>query len=24
VFYATQRDNVVACCGRLMSRFDPS
>ena len=22
VFYATARDNVVACCGRLVARFE--
>ena len=22
VFYATNRDNVVSCCGRLIARFD--
>ena len=24
VYYALNRERVVACCGRLMARFDPS
>ena len=24
VFYATHRDSVMRCCGRLIAKFDPS